>query len=191
MSTIAILIVLCATITAGTAAFQAAPLLLPGNDVSVSTASSFSQSQSTTFTSALYSTPPSSSSRQPRRNLVKRQRRKSREGNSRHSGGGTAAGDAFPWETAESRSIVSTVSKETGEDYWIDQEELNAAQERREALQKREPGQIPNEKLWVEILSPYKQNWIGMISVVIVVLATIVTKFPELVEAPTIVIPDL
>ena len=78
-----------------------------------------------------------------------------------------------------------------GEDYWIDQEELKAAQERREQLQKREPGQIPNEKLWVEILSPYKQNWIGMISVVIVVLATIVTKFPELVEAPTIVIPDL
>jgi hypothetical protein len=185
MRAISLLIVLCATITAATAAFQTAPLLLPRNTVSVSTP--ISQSQSTT---ALYSTPPSSSSRQPRRNLVKRQRRKSREGNSRHSGG-SAAGDAFPWETAESRSIVSTVSKETGEDYWIDQEELNAAQERREALQKREPGQIPNEKLWVEILSPYKQNWIGMISVVIVVLATIVTKFPELVEAPTIVIPDL
>ena len=193
MRTTAFLTVLCATITAGTvAAFQTAPLLITPsqNAVSLSTASSFSQSQSPTFKTALYSTPPSSSSRQPRRNLVKRQRRKSREGNSRHAGG-SAAGDAFPWETAESRSIVPTVSKEMGEDYWIDQEELKAAQERREQLQKREPGQIPNEKLWVEILSPYKQNWIGMISVVIVVLATIVTKFPELVEAPTIVIPDL
>lgn len=185
------LFVLCTIIigtVATTAAFQTAPLLTPSrNDASTPISQNPILIKSIT---ALYSTPPSSNTRQPRRNLVKRQRRKSREGNSRHSGG-SAAGDAFPWETAESRSIVSTVSKEMGEDYWIDQEELQAVQKRREALQKREPGQIPNEKLWIEILSPYKQNWIGMISVVMVVLATIVTKFPELVEAPTITIPDL
>jgi hypothetical protein len=187
----AFLIVLCAIIATATAAFQTAPLLTPLRRNDLSTTITQSQSQSNPIiTTALYSTPPSSSSssRQPRRNLVKRQRRK-REGKSRHSGGAT--GDAFPWETAESRSIVSTVSKEMGEDYWIDQEELNAAEKRRQALQKREPGQIPNEKLWIEILSPYKQNWIGIISVIVVVLTTIVTKFPELVEAPTITIPDL
>jgi hypothetical protein len=178
----AFLIVLCAIIATATAAFQTAPLLTPlRNDVSTSI------TQSLSTTTALYSTPPSSS-RQPRRNLVKRHRRK-REGKARHSV--SATGDAFPWETAESRSIVSTVSKEMGEDYWIDPEELNAAEARRTALQKREPGQIPNEKLWIEILSPYKQNWIGIISVIMVVLTTIVTKFPELVEAPTITIPDL
>jgi hypothetical protein len=99
--------------------------------------------------------------------------------------------DAFPWETAESRPMVTTIQQEMGEDYWIDQEELKKVEERQEALKRREPGQISNEKLWSEILSPYKQNWIGIISVVVVVLVTIVTKFPELVEAPTIMIPDL
>ena len=52
-------------------------------------------------------------------------------------------------------------------------------------------GEIPKEKLWDETLAPYKQNWIGVISVVIVILATIITKFPELLEIPTPSIPDL
>jgi hypothetical protein len=176
------LIVLCATAVTGAGAFQfQAPLLLTRNDVSIR------QSQSTGSTStAVYSTPPSSQ-RQPRRNLPKR-RRKSREGNSRQASWGN---DAFPWETAESRCIIKTISKEIGEDYWIDPKALQHYEARREAIQRREPGQISNEKLWIEILSPYKQNWIGIISVIMVVLATIITKFPELVEAPTINFPDL
>jgi hypothetical protein len=176
------LIVLCATTVTVAAAFQASPLLTATrNDLSTS------QSQSTITTSTLYSTPPSSQ-RQPRRNLPKR-RRKGREGNnSRQASWGASE---FPWETAESRCVITSISKEIGEDYWIDQKDLKHDQERREAINRREPGQITNEKLWIEILSPYKQNWIGIISVIMVVLTTIVTKFPELVEAPTIVIPDL
>jgi hypothetical protein len=52
-------------------------------------------------------------------------------------------------------------------------------------------GEIPKEKLWEETLAPYKQNWIGFISIIMVVLATIVTKFPELLETPSPTFPDL
>lgn len=52
-------------------------------------------------------------------------------------------------------------------------------------------GEIPKEKLWTEVFAPYKQNWIGIFSMFIVILATIVTKFPELLNQPIIPIPDL
>ena len=52
-------------------------------------------------------------------------------------------------------------------------------------------GEIPKEKLWDETLAPYRQNWIGVISVLIVMLVTMVTKFPELLETPTPGFPDL
>jgi hypothetical protein len=52
-------------------------------------------------------------------------------------------------------------------------------------------GEIPKEKLWEETLAPYKQNWIGFFSIGIIVLATLITQFPELLEAPTPQIPDL
>jgi hypothetical protein len=136
-------------------------------------------------TTALYDSPPA---RQPRRNLQKR-RRRSKKGESNSENTQTEE-EAF-WSTAESRPFVSDKAKEMGEDYWIDQQELQAVQERKEALKRREPSQIPNEKLWSEVLAPYKQNWIGIISVTIVVLATIVTKFPELLNTPVITFPDL
>jgi hypothetical protein len=52
-------------------------------------------------------------------------------------------------------------------------------------------GEIPKEKLWEETLAPYKQNWIGFFSIGIIILATLITQFPELLEAPTPQIPDL
>jgi hypothetical protein len=58
-------------------------------------------------------------------------------------------------------------------------------------LSKALEGEIPKEKLWTEVFAPYKQNWIGVFSVFIVVLATLVTKFPELLNTPVIQIPDL
>lgn len=50
---------------------------------------------------------------------------------------------------------------------------------------------MPKDKLWTEVFAPYKQNWIGVFSVVIILLATIVTNFPELLNQPVIQIPDL
>jgi hypothetical protein len=52
-------------------------------------------------------------------------------------------------------------------------------------------GSISKERLREEVIAPYKQNWIGLFSMVIVILATIVTKFPEVIEIPVIKIPDL
>ena len=50
---------------------------------------------------------------------------------------------------------------------------------------------MPKDKLWTEVFAPYKQNCIGVFSVVIILLATIVTNFPELLNQPVIQIPDL
>lgn len=133
----------------------------------------------------LFSTSP----RQPRRKLPKRKRK--RRGDETE-GNVVTEDDGSIWETAEVRPLISFKSKELGEDYWMDEEALKKEQERRK--QKRptpQPGQVPDEKLWDEILSPYKQNWIGVISIAVVILATIVTKFPELLQTPTISIPDL
>jgi hypothetical protein len=52
-------------------------------------------------------------------------------------------------------------------------------------------GSISKDKLREEMVAPYKQNWIGLFSVLIVVLSTIVTKFPEVMQIPVIPIPDL
>ena len=52
-------------------------------------------------------------------------------------------------------------------------------------------GSISRERLRDEVVAPYKQNWIGFFSMGIVILATIVTKFPEVIENPVITIPDL
>ena len=57
--------------------------------------------------------------------------------------------------------------------------------------QKAMEGTISKDKLREEVVAPYKQNWIGFFSMMIVILATIATKFPEAMEIPVIKIPDL
>ena len=52
-------------------------------------------------------------------------------------------------------------------------------------------GQISRDKLKEEVIAPYKQNWIGIFSVMIMILSTIIKKFPELMQIPVIPIPDL
>jgi len=94
--------------------------------------------------------------------------------------------DDFPWDTAEARPLVSANARLLGEDYWMDEEELRRAKEREAQIRARDPGQIPEEKLWIEVLSPYKQNWIGLISVSIIALAFIFKNFPEVIDPPMI-----
>lgn len=128
----------------------------------------------------------------------------------------TFEGKDLKWDRANDdiRPIVASKQKEAGEDYWYDDKELNAFQLRIQALKNRKvffwslcdswferdhsqcwfqalEGEIPKEKLMDETLAPYKQNWIGYFSVMIVIIATIVTKFPELLDAPSIPIPDI
>ncbi len=91
------------------------------------------------------------------------------------------------------RPLVRAKKVEAGEDYWIDEAELQKSLARKIALKNRKAsqGEISKEKLKTEVVAPYKQNWIGLFSVGIIVLATIVTNFPELLNSPVIQIPDL
>ena len=45
--------------------------------------------------------------------------------------------DNFPWDTAESRPLVASRSKEAGEDYWIDEKDLEEEKQRQEAIANR------------------------------------------------------
>lgn len=136
--------------------------------------------------SSLYSTP-----RKPRRSLQKRRKRNKNNGDTEYSFVNPAAEkDDFPWDTAESRPLIAADKIEAGEDYWIDEVDLKK-QEERAKPPKRLEGQVTDEKLWGEVLSPYRQNWIGLFSVLVVALGVIVTQFPELLQSPTITIPDL
>jgi len=101
--------------------------------------------------------------------------------------------DDFPWETAESRPMVQSRRIETGEDYWIDENDLQKSIAYNEAVKNRKAmeGEISKEKLRTEVVAPYTQNWIGLFSVFIIVLAVIIKQFPELLQSPSIPFPDL
>jgi hypothetical protein len=45
--------------------------------------------------------------------------------------------EQFPWDTAESRPLVSSKSKEAGEDYWIDDKDLEKSIQRKQAIKNR------------------------------------------------------
>ena len=143
---------------------------------------------SDTSTSALFATPPPRRA-QPRRNLKKRTRRRDKRG------GNNIVQVPTDNDTQESewRPLSKARAVEAGQDYWIDEKELRKVQEREWALKNRKlsVGEMPIEKLRTEVVAPYKQNWIGWFSVGIVMIATIVTQFPELLNTPVIPIPDL
>lgn len=96
-------------------------------------------------------------------------------------------------QITEIRPLVRSRSVEAGEDYWIDEEDLKKSIERENAIKNRKAleGEISQEKLVSEVVAPYKQNWIGLISVFVVTISFIVSKFPELLDTPQITIPDL
>jgi hypothetical protein len=89
--------------------------------------------------------------------------------------------------------LISSASKEAGEDYWIDEEDLEKERRRKDGIKNRKAmeGEVSKEKLWSEVKAPYKQNWIGYFSVTIAILSAIIIKFPELLDQPVIAFPDL
>jgi hypothetical protein len=171
----------------------------------------------------LFSTPPSPQERQPRRFLQKRPRKNRKTLNFdpqqaftnnddriQHSTGQSSISrryrqqqqvDDFPWDTAEIRTVISAAAREAGEDYWIDEIELQKIQEQQQQKQQlqqlrrtlqQQNYYISDSKLWYEILQPYKQNWIGLISVSIIIFAFIFKYFPEVIDPPIITnIPDI
>ena len=143
--------------------------------------------------SALFSTPPRRA--QPRRNLKKRPRRRDKRGGNNivQVPTETDPQEERVEEESEWRPLSKARAVEAGQDYWIDEKELRKVQEREWALKNRKlsVGEMPIEKLRTEVVAPYKQTWIGWFSVGIVMIATIVTQFPELLNTPVIPFPDL
>jgi len=146
--------------------------------------------------------------RQPRRMLKKRRpkrgdRKRRREVISSSSSTSTSSpfGNIIPGiiynneYNLEYRPLVPSVRRDMGEDYWIDpidfEREREQQQQRLKEKKKRQHG-ISDEKLWMEVKAPYRQNWIGYFSVMIAILSIIVSQFPELLEPiSTIRYPDL
>lgn len=92
------------------------------------------------------------------------------------------------WNISESRPMVASTSVLAGEDYWMDDKDLQKSLEREQKFANRKSmeGEITQEKLKQEIAAPYKQNWIGFISVGIIVLVVIGSQFPEVLQIPLI-----
>lgn len=127
---------------------------------------------------------------------MKKRRRKNRQ-NQPGSSDASSSSSSFiidKDDAVEVRPLVASSAIEQGLDYWVPEEELQREKDRKQARRRMNTPsveQMPDEKLWTEILSPYKQNWIGLISVTIIALAFIVKNFPELTETPIIPLPDL
>lgn len=92
--------------------------------------------------------------------------RKRRRNNIRRGGGGRIDSGVY--------GMTSTSSTE---------EKTNGGQQQQQ--------QISIDKLKQEMVAPYKQNWIGFMSVGMILMSVIVTKFPELLMIPIIPLPDL
>jgi len=101
---------------------------------------------------------------------------------------GGAEGDH---DDVEIRPVRRQDAIESGLDYWIDERDYEKEKQRLKNRKLMEAGAVPKEKLIEEVVAPYKQNWIGVISVSIVALSAIGTAFPELLQMPVIPIPDL
>lgn len=107
--------------------------------------------------------------------------------------------DIIDEDDIEIRPIRRRDAIEAGLDYWIDESDLEKERARKVMLQQRrrvtggggKERQISREKLKEEMVAPYKQNWIGLLSVGVVLLSAVATKFPELLMVPIIPIPDL
>ena len=52
-------------------------------------------------------------------------------------------------------------------------------------------GEISQDKLRTEVVAPYKQNWIGIVSVLVILLAVIQKLDPNMYNPPVIPLPDL
>jgi len=154
----------------------------------------------TTTTSLCVSPIPSGDRPPPRRTLKKRKnKRRQRQrmtqvsheirGLNRHkTARGGVDGDH---DDIEIRPVRRQDAIKAGLDYWIDDSDYEKERRRLRNRKAMEVGAISKEKLIEEVVAPYKQNWIGIISVSIVALSAIGTTFPELLQLPVIPIPDL
>lgn len=94
-------------------------------------------------------------------------------------------------EKGEFRPLVLKTDRESvlrGEDYWIDYSEVDKKKAQKEARAKAPaPDQFAQSKMKAEIVNPYKQNWILVISIVIVAIAGFVRINPGILDDPSII----
>eukprot|EP00752_Nemacystus_decipiens_P009897 g8830.t1 len=94
-------------------------------------------------------------------------------------------------EKGEFRPLVLKTDRESvlrGEDYWIDYSEVDKRKAQKEARAKAPaPDQFAQSKMKAEIVNPYKQNWILVISIAIVAIAGFVRINPGILDDPSII----
>lgn len=107
-------------------------------------------------------------------------------------------GANLDWEAMTSVPLVRPdVNPESGEDYWmeIDAVSLSDPDMGDGLAKKRRKGRPIDERLKTklkdEVVSPWKDNWILQVAVVIAVLIVLVAVFGGLDTIPIISVPDL
>jgi len=90
---------------------------------------------------------------------------------------------------------------ESGEDYWVDgkfvlsdADSSQLSNKGRKGKAKKVPKEIDDglkDKLKAEVVTPYEQNWILRIGVVVAILSVLVKLFGGLDTIPIIPVPDL
>ncbi|CAM9416891.1 unnamed protein product [Ascophyllum nodosum] len=89
-------------------------------------------------------------------------------------------------DEGEFRPLVAKTDRESvlrGEDYWIDYRELDAKRARKQARAKAPaPDQFAQSKMKAEIVNPYKQNWILVISIAITAIAAFIKVNPDVLN---------
>jgi len=116
-----------------------------------------------------------------------------RDGSSRNIDDKKNPESDYIWVNSERRPLLRSQAIEAGTDFWMEEKDLQMSLEQEKAIRNRKAleGEITKEKLRTEVVAPYKQNWIGYMSVGVVILVTIIRQFPELLQSPIIPIPDL
>ncbi|CAM9256859.1 unnamed protein product [Heterosigma akashiwo] len=80
--------------------------------------------------------------------------------------------------------------KRSGEDYYLDPAAVARAEAPKPAPRPPAADQIAGEKLREEIVSPYTNNYVGLIVAAVLVLVAVGELFPGLLETPTINFPQ-
>lgn len=103
--------------------------------------------------------------------------------------------DPIDWDSLPSVPLVrSDAPPESGEDYWMDINEAATVDEVKNAKPSAEKSPIDENlrnRLKEEVVSPYTQNWILRIAIVVFILAVLVSTFGGSDTTPIISLPDL
>lgn len=100
------------------------------------------------------------------------------------------------WDNLPSVPLVrSDASPESGEDYWMELDNVNKSDKEKEGENKPEERKKIDdemkERLKQEVVSPYTQNWILRVVIVVAVLIVLVAIFGGAENTPIISVPDL